>query len=275
MTSSGLSSPARAVDVGSTARWLLKPLGLVAFVGVLGYFVLGPLVRLQSKAFADGAAGYRTAFTADRIGRTIAYTSAWRWARSPSPWSSARCSPGPPPGCHRSCASCAWSPSCRSWCRPSPASSAGRSCCRRAPATSTPHSGRCRGGRPRGGPDRRLHDAVDRHHHRDRADGVRVPLRRRRLREHQCRAPRSRPGRRLVADRCVLPGDPAAAAPDPAVRRRRRPAARARTVHRPAAARTNRRHRRRHHRDLRRHDARPRSSTAARPRSARPCWCSA
>ena len=31
-------------------------------------------MRLQSKAFADGAAGYRTAFTADRIGRTIAYT---------------------------------------------------------------------------------------------------------------------------------------------------------------------------------------------------------
>ena len=63
-----------SVDVGSTARWLLKPLALVAFVGVLAYFVLGPLVRLQSKAFADGAAGYRTAFTADRIGRTIAYT---------------------------------------------------------------------------------------------------------------------------------------------------------------------------------------------------------
>ncbi len=53
---------------------MLKPLALVAFVGVLAYFVLGPLVRLQSKAFADGAAGYRTAFTADRIGRTIAYT---------------------------------------------------------------------------------------------------------------------------------------------------------------------------------------------------------
>jgi iron(III) transport system permease protein len=70
-----VASPrAVSVDIGSTARWLLKPLALVAFVGVLAYFVLGPLVRLQSKAFADGAAGYRTAFTADRIGRTIAYT---------------------------------------------------------------------------------------------------------------------------------------------------------------------------------------------------------
>ena len=68
------SSPPRALDVGSSARWLLKPLALIAFVGALGYFVLGPLVRLQSKAFADGAAGYRTAFTADRIGRTLAYT---------------------------------------------------------------------------------------------------------------------------------------------------------------------------------------------------------
>jgi iron(III) transport system permease protein len=70
-----LASPrAASVDVGSSVRWMLKPLALVAFVGVLAYFVLGPLVRLQSKAFADGAAGYRTAFTADRIGRTIAYT---------------------------------------------------------------------------------------------------------------------------------------------------------------------------------------------------------
>src|SRR5512134_1645472 len=65
---------ARSVDIASTTRRLLKPLGLVAFIGAVGYFVLGPLVRLQSKAFADGAAGYRTAFTADRIGRTIAYT---------------------------------------------------------------------------------------------------------------------------------------------------------------------------------------------------------
>ena len=68
-------SPApRTVDIRSSARSLLKPLGLVAFIGAVGYFVLGPLVRLQSKAFADGAAGYRMAFTADRIGRTIAYT---------------------------------------------------------------------------------------------------------------------------------------------------------------------------------------------------------
>ena len=70
-----LSAPSvDRLDVGSTARSFVKPLALVAFVGVLAYFVLGPLVRLQSKAFADGAAGYRTAFTADRIGRTIAYT---------------------------------------------------------------------------------------------------------------------------------------------------------------------------------------------------------
>ena len=69
-----VSSPARSIDAGSSARWLLKPLGLVVFIGALAYFVLGPLVRLQSKAFADGAAGYRTAFTADRIGRTLGYT---------------------------------------------------------------------------------------------------------------------------------------------------------------------------------------------------------
>jgi iron(III) transport system permease protein len=64
----------RSPDVSSTSRRLLKPLGLVAFIGAIGYFVLGPLVRLQSKAFADGAAGYRTAFTSDRIWRTLGYT---------------------------------------------------------------------------------------------------------------------------------------------------------------------------------------------------------
>ena len=69
-----ISPGPRTVDIRSSGRSLLKPLGLVAFIGAVGYFVLGPLVRLQSKAFADGAAGYRTAFTADRIGRTIAYT---------------------------------------------------------------------------------------------------------------------------------------------------------------------------------------------------------
>ncbi len=74
MTAATSAPAARSVDIASTTRWLLKPLGLVAFIGAVGYFVLEPLVRLQSKAFADGAAGYRTAFTADRIGRTIAYT---------------------------------------------------------------------------------------------------------------------------------------------------------------------------------------------------------
>ena len=69
-----ISASSRSADVGSIARRLIKPIGLVVFVGALAYFVLEPLVRLQSKAFADGAAGYRTAFTADRIGRTIAYT---------------------------------------------------------------------------------------------------------------------------------------------------------------------------------------------------------
>ena len=74
MTVTVTSERSASLDLNSIVRSLLKPIGLVAFIGALGYFVLGPLVRLQSKAFADGAAGYRTAFTADRIGRTIAYT---------------------------------------------------------------------------------------------------------------------------------------------------------------------------------------------------------
>jgi iron(III) transport system permease protein len=74
-TTTATNTPLTAsTDAGSTVRRMLKPLGLVAFIGGIAYVVLGPLVRLQSKAFADGAAGYRTAFTADRIGRTIGYT---------------------------------------------------------------------------------------------------------------------------------------------------------------------------------------------------------
>jgi iron(III) transport system permease protein len=65
--------PARPHQLTRVRAWV-KPLAFVVFVGVLAYFVLGPLVRLQSKAFADGAAGYRTAFTAPGIGRMLRYT---------------------------------------------------------------------------------------------------------------------------------------------------------------------------------------------------------
>ena len=58
----------------SVARSIAKPVGVVVFIGALGYFVLEPLVRLQSKAFADGAQGYRTAFTAPGIGEHPHYT---------------------------------------------------------------------------------------------------------------------------------------------------------------------------------------------------------
>ncbi len=227
-----------APDVGSTVRRILKPLGLVAFIGGIAYVVLGPLVRLQSKAFADGAAGYRTAFGADRIWRTIGYTVglalgslaiamvfgtllAMAATRLPPRLRILRVVPVLPIVVPAIASVVGWafllSP------RPGYLNAA----LRRLPWWS----------RPRRGPDRHLHAAVDRDHHRDRADRVRLPLRRRRLREHQRRAPRGCAGLWLVADRRVLQGHPAAAAPDAAVRRRCRPAARPRTVHRPAAAR--------------------------------------
>jgi iron(III) transport system permease protein len=62
------------LDARSVARSIAKPVGLVVFIGALGYFVLEPLVRLQSKAFADGAQGYRAAFTKPGIGETILTT---------------------------------------------------------------------------------------------------------------------------------------------------------------------------------------------------------
>lgn len=64
----------RGIQLASALRSIAKPLGVIAFVGVLGYFVLEPLVRLQSKAFADGASGYRDAFTGANIGRLLRYT---------------------------------------------------------------------------------------------------------------------------------------------------------------------------------------------------------
>jgi iron(III) transport system permease protein len=52
-------------------RRLLRHVGVTAFVGILAYLVIAPLVRLQSRAF-DG--GYDRAFSGPRIGRTISYT---------------------------------------------------------------------------------------------------------------------------------------------------------------------------------------------------------
>ena len=98
--------------------------------------------------------------------------------------------------------------------------------------------------RPRLGPRRHLHAAVDRHPHRVRADGVRLPLRQRRPAQRQRRADRGGDGQRVVEHGGVLPDHRAAAAPGAALRRRRRPAARPRPVHGAAAARTQRRHQR-------------------------------
>ena len=217
---------------------MLKPLGLVAFVGVLAYFVLGPLVRLQSKAFADGAAGYRTAFTADRIGRTIAYTVglalgslaialvlgtllAWAATRLPPRLRILRVVPVLPIVVPAIASVVGWafllSP------RPGYLNAA----LRRLPWWSDLEEGPI--------------------------DVYTMPwiviitgigltafvylfvaagfesISAEHLEAAQVAG--SSP------DRCLLPGDPATAAPDPAVRRRRRPAARSRAVHRTAAAR--------------------------------------
>lgn len=51
-------------------------LALLAFLAVLGYLVLVPLLRMQIEALADGGEGYRQAFGVDSIGRTIGYTVA-------------------------------------------------------------------------------------------------------------------------------------------------------------------------------------------------------
>ena len=63
-----------AIHTRSLARSIAKPVGMVLFLGALAYLVLEPLIRLQSKAFANGAEGYRTAFTQPGIGDTILTT---------------------------------------------------------------------------------------------------------------------------------------------------------------------------------------------------------
>src|SRR5690349_520280 len=60
-----------AIHTRSRARSIAKPVAIVLFLGALAYLVLEPLIRLQSKAFANGAEGYRTAFTQPGIGDTI------------------------------------------------------------------------------------------------------------------------------------------------------------------------------------------------------------
>ena len=87
------------------------------------------------------------------------------------------------------------------------------------------------------GPRRHLHAAVDRHRHRPRAHLVHLPLRQRRLREHQRRAARGGAGGRVITGGRLLPRDAAAAAALADLRRRRGPPARAGTVHGAAAAR--------------------------------------
>ena len=74
MASHHRSSRPSGVDARSLARSIAKPVGIVIFLGALAYLVVQPLIRLQSKAFADGAEGYRTAFTRTGIGDTIGTT---------------------------------------------------------------------------------------------------------------------------------------------------------------------------------------------------------
>lgn len=63
--------PARRDAAVEPVRRVAARLGLVAFVVALGYLVVMPLYRLQERALADGAAGYRSAYSARDIGRVI------------------------------------------------------------------------------------------------------------------------------------------------------------------------------------------------------------
>ena len=58
----------------SQVRPVVRWIGVFCVVAVLGYLVLTPLARLQSKSFANGASGYRRAYTDSRFPSTLGYT---------------------------------------------------------------------------------------------------------------------------------------------------------------------------------------------------------
>jgi iron(III) transport system permease protein len=71
-------APAKASPPGRSSvqrKWLTRA-GYTAFLLVIGYLIVVPLVRLQSRAFADGGAGYATAFGQGNIGTVIQTTVA-------------------------------------------------------------------------------------------------------------------------------------------------------------------------------------------------------
>jgi iron(III) transport system permease protein len=53
------------------ARTVLAAVGLVGFVGALGYLVIQPLARLQITALEDGGRGYRVAYDSPGIGELL------------------------------------------------------------------------------------------------------------------------------------------------------------------------------------------------------------
>src|ERR1044072_2637284 len=68
-----IESGAKPRTSANTRRWLPMA-GVIAFVAVLAYLVVLPLIRLQTTALEDGAQGYRTAFGAPNIGDVLLTT---------------------------------------------------------------------------------------------------------------------------------------------------------------------------------------------------------
>jgi iron(III) transport system permease protein len=69
-----MTSRAKPQAGSSLQRWS-PTVGVVAFVAVLGYLVVLPLIRLQTTALEDGAQGYRTAFGAPGVGDVLLTTA--------------------------------------------------------------------------------------------------------------------------------------------------------------------------------------------------------
>lgn len=69
--------PSRRAAVATTvATQGARRMGIWVFVGVLALMVFGPLVRLQLRAFSEGARGYEIAYGSARIGEVVS-TTVW------------------------------------------------------------------------------------------------------------------------------------------------------------------------------------------------------
>ena len=208
------SGPRGSLSQSLQSRGWGPRLGYVLLLLVLGYLIVLPLIRLQSLAFEDGAAGLQVAVRESRYRPGDLDDSPARAGlprdrdgarhgarlRQQSPPSALRVLEGDSGTAHRDARG-------GQHLRVGLPALAGSRLPQRAPAAPTLVE------LPRLGAGRCLHHDLDHHPHRFRTDVFRLPLRQCGHGQHQRRAPRGGAGEWIVHGRGVLPDRAAPAAP--------------------------------------------------------------